>query len=136
VESTNLLAGLSIVSFSSSWSSYSSSSSSFVVDWGFDEIAAKMAEMTGGIRVFADHAKPGDEDEDDHEDEWDLQTTSTSTSTSGNEYVPEDNPGGRELEANLQPLIGDLFASNLNRKLNRKCYHPEQSSPGLLSPAF
>jgi hypothetical protein len=142
VESTNLLAGLSIVSFSSSWSSYSSSSSSFVVDWGFDEIAAKMAEMTGGFRVFADHAKPGDEDEDDHEDEWDLQTTSTSTSTSTsrsrsrNEYVPEYNPGGRELEATLQPLIEDLFASNLNRKLNRKCYHPEQSSPGLLSPAF
>jgi hypothetical protein len=134
VESTNLLAGLSIVSFSSSWSSYSSSSSSFVVDWGFDEIAAKMAEMTGGIRVFADHAKPGDEDED----EWDLQTTSTSTSRSRsrNEYVPEYNPGGRELEATLQPLIEDLFASNLNRKLNRKCYHPEQSSPGLLSPAF
>jgi hypothetical protein len=69
VESTNLLAGLSIVSFSSSWSSYSSSSSSFVVDWGFDEIAAKMAEMTGGFRVFADHAKPGDEHEHEHEHE-------------------------------------------------------------------
>ena len=89
-----------------------------------------MAELTEDFGFSRITRKPDDEDE------WDITTTSTSTSRSRNEYVPEDNPGDRELETNLQPLIGDLFASNLNRKLNRKCYHPEQSSPGLPSPAF